>query len=153
MRSGLRPRFLCDKNLGRLAKWLRLLGFDTLYMKNMREDVIKEGCLDGRIILTKSERLSSQKGYFLIKSNHIAEQIKEVNDNFFLNSQSTLFSRCIICNEPLVSADRIEATGHVPEYVLNTVDSFMSCPNCNRFYWQGSHIKHVAETIQNILEK
>jgi uncharacterized protein with PIN domain len=152
MHSGHRPRFLCDNNLGRLAKWLRILGFDTLYMKNMRSDIVKEECLTGRVILTRSGKLSSQKGYFLIKSNRIAEQIKEVNDKFILNRQLMPFSRCIICNESLVSADNLKATGHVPDYVLNTVGSFRSCPNCNRFYWQGSHIKRVAETIQNILE-
>jgi uncharacterized protein len=152
MHSGHRPRFLCDNNLGRLAKWLRILGFDTLYMKNMREDFIEKELLTGRVILTRSGKLSSQKGYFLIKSNHIAEQIKEVSDKFFLNRQLVPFSRCIICNESLVSTDNLKATGHVPEYVLNTVDSFRICPNCNRFYWQGSHIKRVTETIQNILE-
>jgi uncharacterized protein len=152
MHSGHRPRFLCDCNLGRLAKWLRILGFDTLYMKDIRGEIVNEECLTGRIILTRSGKLSSHKGYFLIKSNYIAEQIKEVNENFFLSKQLMPLSRCIVCNESLVSVDNPKATGHVPEYVLNTVGSFKNCPNCNRFYWHGSHIKHVTDTIQNTME-
>jgi uncharacterized protein len=152
MHSGHRPRFICDGNLGRLAKWLRILGFDTLYMKNMRGVIIEAERSAGRIILTRSVKLSSQKGFSLIKSDHIAEQIKEVNDNFSLKSQIRPFSLCFLCNEPLVSADNSKAAGHVPEYVLSTTDSFRNCPNCNRFYWQGSHTEHVMETIHNILE-
>jgi uncharacterized protein with PIN domain len=152
MHSGHRPRFLCDNNLGRLAKWLRILGFDTLYMKNMREDFIEKELLTGRVILTRSGKLSSQKGYFLIKSNSIADQIKEVNDKFLLDEQLKPFSLCVLCNESLVSADNLKANGHVPEYVLSTVGSFKNCQNCNRFYWQGSHIKRVTQTIKNLLE-
>jgi uncharacterized protein with PIN domain len=153
MHSGHRPRFLCDNNLGRLAKWLRILGFDTLYMKNMREDIIEEERLAGRIILTRSGKLSShQKGFSLIKSNCIADQIKEVNDKFLLDKQLKPFSLCVICNEPLVFADNLKATGHVPEYVLSIVGTFWNCQKCNKFYWQGSHIKRVNETIQNLLE-
>lgn len=152
MHSGHRPRFLCDCNLGRLAKWLRILGFDTIYMKNMREDIIEEERLAGRVLLTRSGKLSSRKNCFLIKSNCIADQIIEVNDKFILNKQLKPFSLCVICNEPLVSADNLKATDHVPEYVLSTVGTFRNCPKCNKFYWQGSHIKRVNETIQNLLE-
>jgi uncharacterized protein len=152
MHSGHRPRFICDCNLGRLAKWLRILGFDTLYMKNMRGDALEAEHSAGRIILTRSGKLSSQKGYFLIKSNYVADQIKEVNDSFFLNKQLRPFSCCILCNEPLLSANNLKAAGHVPEYVLSTVGSYRTCPNCNRFYWQGSHNKRAMKIIQNILE-
>jgi uncharacterized protein len=152
MHSGHRPRFLCDSNLGRLTKWLRILGFDTLYIKNMSEDIIVKESLSGRIILTRSCKLSSQKGFFLIKSNSITDQIKEVNDKFQLDRQSKPFSLCTICNESLVSVDNLKADGHVPEYVLNTVDTFRQCPNCKRFYWEGSHIKRAIETIQKLLE-
>jgi uncharacterized protein with PIN domain len=152
MHSGHRPRFLCDCSLGRLAKWLRILGFDTLYMKDMRGDIIEAERSAGRIILTRSVKLSSQKGFFLIKSNHIAEQIKEVDNEFSLKNQIRPFSLCFLCNEPLVSADNSKAAGHVPEYVLSTTDSFRNCPNCNRFYWQGSHTERVMKTIHNILE-
>ena len=152
MHSGHRPRFLCDCNLGRLAKWLRILGFDTLYMKSMREDILEEERLAGRLILTRSGKLSSQKYCFLIKSDYIAEQIKEVNDKFLLDKQLKPFSLCVICNESLISANNLKANGRVPEYILSTVGSFRNCPSCNRFYWQGSHIKRVTEIIQNLLE-
>ncbi len=152
MHSGHRPRFICDSSLGRLAKWLRIMGFDTLYIKNMREDIIDAECSAGRIILTRSRKLSSQKRFFLIKSDHIAEQIKEVDDKFSLKSQIRPFSLCFICNEPLVTVGNTKAAGHVPEYVLSTTVSFRNCPNCNRFYWNGSHSKCVMETIHNILE-
>ncbi|HEY9159858.1 MAG TPA: Mut7-C RNAse domain-containing protein [Desulfomonilia bacterium] len=152
MHSGHRQQFICDCNLGRLAKWLRILGFDTLYMKNMRGVIMEAERSAGRIILTRSVKLSSQRDFFLIKSDHIAEQIKEVDDKFSLKTQLRPFSLCFICNEPLVSADNSMAAGHVPEYVLSTTDSFSNCPKCNRFYWQGSHTNRVMETIHNILE-
>ncbi len=152
MHSENRPSFICDCSLGRLAKWLRIMGFDTLYMKNMREDIIEAECSAGSIILTRSSNLSSQKGFFLIKSNYFAEQIKEVDEKYSLHSQLRPFSLCFLCNEPLVLADNSKAAGHVPEYVLSTTDSFSNCPNCNRFYWQGSHSKRVMETIHKILE-
>ena len=152
MHSGHRPRFLCDTNLGRLAKWLRILGFDSLYMKNMRGDTIEAESSAGRIYLTRSVKLSSQKGLFLIKSNCIVDQIKEVDNKFSLSNQLRPFSLCFICNESLVSTDNSKAAGHVPEYILSTTHSFKNCPKCNRFYWQGSHSKRVMETIHNILE-
>lgn len=147
-------KFLLTKELGRLVKWLRILGFDTLYFK---EDnfgtLIIEALRDERIILTRSHRLPASRGVkiVLIQAEILKEQLKEVLAALKIKPDADkMFSRCIICNEELAEVAKEKIKDRVPEYVFRTQEDFITCPRCKRIYWQGTHWGNVTKTIEEI---
>ncbi|MFH0827085.1 MAG: Mut7-C RNAse domain-containing protein [Candidatus Omnitrophota bacterium] len=147
-------RFLLTKELGRLAKWLRILGFDTSYFTDNNPGTLMIKALrDNRTILTRNRRLPESRGIKIIelKSETLKEQLQEIlkSLNMTLDVRH-LFTRCIICNEQLMPVDKEKAKERVPEYVYKTQDDFMSCPHCNRTYWQGTHWGNVQNILKEI---
>ena len=145
--------FLCDQNLGRLARWLRLMGFDAAYMRRWNEEVALEATESGRILLTTSRKKASYHTAMLIDTDDINSQVKQVLRKFDLEHEVRPLTRCIICNEPLVSVTPEEIKGKVPEYVYLTHSSFAECPSCHRVYWEGTHSNNIMKTINMLLEK
>jgi len=138
--------------LGRLAKHLRMLGFDTAYERTVTEelltDVLKK---EQRILLTRTKnnfRYRLGAPCYFITSNDPAMQLKDVRMffNIVLND-CNLFSRCLVCNSPLEKRDRSLVDGKVPDYVFNTVDSFSQCPDCKKIYWKGTHYTRMSNSI------
>lgn len=147
-------KFLLTQELGRLAKWLRILGFDSVYFK---EDnfgtLIIEALRDERIILTRNHHLPSSRGVkiVLIQDEKLKEQIKEVLTALKIKpSSDMMFTRCIICNEELADIAKEKVKDKVPEYVFKTQEDFITCPKCKRIYWQGTHWGNVQEIIKGI---
>jgi hypothetical protein len=147
-------KFILTKELGRLAKWLRILGYDACYFKEDNKGLLLiEALRDERIILTRNSRLPQAKGIPMIKikSDYLKEQIKQVWKDLKLKADEALmFSRCIICNVQLVEIEKEKIKDEVPEYVYNTQKDFITCPKCQRIYWAGTHWGNVTKTLKEI---
>ncbi len=144
------PKFVLDNMLGKLAKWLRLLGFDTLYPKFAKDiELVIISLSQKRILLTKDTGLIKRKDlkdYLLIESNNWRDQLKEVINYFHLEKyikKERFFTICPVCNTPLVSIEKEDALGWVPHYVFCTNEEFSMCPSCKKIYWKGTHIENI----------
>lgn len=147
-------KLLLTKELGRLAKWLRILGFDAAYFTEDKSgSLIIQALSEERIILTRNQRLPRARGVriIFIKSEKIKEQIAEALKDLKIKPDAkTMFSRCILCNEQLVALEKEKIKDKVPEYVYNTQNSFITCPKCRRIYWQATHWGNVQKTLGEI---
>lgn len=147
-------KLLLTRELGRLAKWLRILGLDAEYFSaDNTSSLIIQALRDSRIIITRNHRLPQAKGIkiILIKHEKIKAQVAEALDLLNLQPQrERMFSRCIICNEELAGISKEEAKDKVPEYVFKTQEDFITCPECKRIYWQGTHWGNVEKTLKEI---
>jgi len=150
-------KFIADAMLGRLAKWLRLLGFDVLYYPDIEDrEVIRISREHDRTILTRDTRMLQSRGArdaVFIRSDHISQQLLEIKDMLALHD-SDLGERCIVCNGNLHKvSERGEVQDLVPDYVYHNFESFMRCNVCGKVYWEGSHYKKIRERISEILRK
>jgi uncharacterized protein with PIN domain len=146
------PSFLCDQMLGSLARWLRFLGYDTLYPEAMDDTSILKLARDGgRILLTRDKELASRtKGSgHLVRSDVLDEQLADIQKSFGLDlSGEKLLSRCSLCNAVLVGIDKVEAEkAGVPAPILSRHDRFWRCPGCGQLYWPGSHYERIMGKI------
>jgi len=147
------PRFLLDNHLGRLAAYLRMLGFDCLYRSDYRDeelaDVLQQ---EERILLSRDRRLLMRKvvthGY-CPRSLDSLEQLREVVQRFDLAKRIVPFHRCLRCNHVLEPASKESVLDRLEPLTKVYFDEFMLCPDCKRIYWKGSHF----ERMQGIVEK
>jgi uncharacterized protein with PIN domain len=145
-----RPKLLCDHMLGTLARWLRILGFDTAYPKPLKdEDLAGLAAREERILLTRDKGLASKKGIraLYISSDVLEEQVGQVLRELRLSIQNPM-SRCPLCNTPLEEAKREEVAGRVPEGVYQRQEEFWRCPVCDKYYWQGTHWDKMSRKIE-----
>ena len=147
MHSGSQTLFLCDPNLGKLAKWLRILGFDAEFMSHWDEDFMKQAIQSGRIVLTRKGTLSEKKGMVFISHDHVQEQLQELVAVLDLRGMKEPFTRCSLCNVILKNTTRDEVKGLIPDYVYDAHDIFAICPSCGRVYWKGTHISRMYDMI------
>jgi uncharacterized protein with PIN domain len=142
-------RLLADGMLGKLAKWLRLLGYDTAY-DNVASDaeLAHRARAEGRVLLTRDRELSKRRGLhtLLIESEVLEEQVREVQDRLSPPPQPPL-SRCAVCNSVLDPVSPAQIADRVPPYVLRTHSEFRRCPGCQRVYWAGSHLDKMSEQM------
>jgi uncharacterized protein with PIN domain len=147
-----RTRFVLDVHLGRLAKSLRMLGFDTLYSNSYDDaDLTRISRDQRRIALTRDRELLKRSALthgYCLRSDQPMEQLLEVLNRFDLREKVRPFSRCLRCNAELEDMDRERAAASVPEYVARNYDRFKICPECGRVYWQGSHWKHMKKMLE-----
>lgn len=143
-------KFLVDSMLGRLAKWLRIMGYDTHYQRSYRLSELYKLSKQDRIFLSKDRRLIRRIGGLLINSDKIDDQIKELKEKLDLKpDKDRWFSRCIICNTKLDIADPEYAKEFVPEYVfIQNKDRIRFCSLCNRFYWPGTHRERMISQLK-----
>jgi uncharacterized protein with PIN domain len=150
-------KFIADAMLGRLAKWLRLLGFDVLYYPDIDDrEVIKISLEQDRTILTRDTRMLKCRGArdaVFIRSDHLPQQLLDMKDMLALQD-SDRGERCVTCNGNLHAvADKGEVRDFVPDYVYHNFGSFMRCDGCAKVYWEGSHYKKICERTREILRK
>ena len=147
-----RVRFVLDVHLGRLARLLRLAGFDTLYA-NDRDDaeLARTSRRDGRILLTRDRgllmRAEVSHGY-CVRSPSPPEQLREVLARFELAGSMKPFSLCLVCNQRLERLPRRRARARVPEKVARSYRRFRTCPRCGRVYWRGSHWESMRRLLR-----
>lgn len=145
--------FIADEMLGKLATWLRILGYDTLYPRPTTDSLLVTRALkERRIILTRDTRLIERKHmprYILIKSDNYNEQLKQVIEELSLKpDQNKWFSRCLLCNTEIQPIPKSDVKTKVPEYTYKTHEEFFLCPDCGRVYWSGTHIQNVEEKLK-----
>ncbi len=149
-----RPKFLLDENLGKLAKWLRILGYDSVVYKSISIEKKVSICIkERRIFLTKSKKIAGRKESFsriLIISENYDRQLQEIS-NLLISREDLLFSRCTECNFNLqvVKKEKIEKL--IPEHVNNNFEEFNICRKCGKIYWKGSHYNAIKSKLKNLL--
>ncbi len=136
--------------LGTLSKWLRILGYDTLYFTYARDDfLIKLSEKEERILLTKDRKLAEIcDSAYLVKSETLKNQLHEVIKAFSLKKQPK--SRCTVCNGELKQVEKESVKDKVPFYVYQTHHVFFKCSNCGKIYWKGTHSERIEEFIQTV---
>ncbi len=151
-------RFVLDVHLGKLAKYLRMLGIDSLYEKETDDrTLIHHAYLEARILLSKDRLLIESvlpAGAYIVRSNHAGEQLREVLRRFDLKSAAvTPLTRCLECNSLIVSIDKGSVAGKVPEGVFSSFHEFFFCEQCRKIYWKGSHYEHMKNFVRDCVEK
>ncbi len=135
--------------LGTLAKWLRILGYDTLYFKFAEDDFLKSlSEKEERILLTKDRELFEKcLNSYLVNSKEVKGQLIEVVNRFCLKKQE---SRCSVCNGELIKVSKESVKDTVPPYVFKTNEIFFKCASCGKVYWQGTHIDRINNFIEKV---
>lgn len=147
-------RFVLDNHLGRLAAYLRMLGFDTLYRNDYRDEELAALLAeDSRILLTRDRRLLMRKvvryGYCL-RSLDPLEQLREVIRRFDLLRQARPFHRCLRCNHPLEQVEKSAILDRLEPKTKVYYEEFVRCPVCDQIYWQGSHFERMQAMLSEI---
>jgi uncharacterized protein with PIN domain len=138
--------------LGTLAKWLRILGYDTIYDHALDDHgLVRLARAEDRVLLTRDRELARRRGVrvLLVESNHLDSQIDQVLSHFALKPDRS-FSRCPVCNELLEPIDRQNVLSRVPAYVARTHETFRCCPTCQRVYWRGTHWQRMDERLDEL---
>lgn len=146
------PCFAAEKTLGRLTKWLRLLGFDTRYETELSGEKFIETLENDRILLTRTQRIRMQfasRKLIFVESDHVEQQLNQIFRELGLKAAQTRpFSRCLQCNVPIVAVEKTCLRDRVPDYIFETHEHFQRCPKCNSIYWPGTHTKRSLEKIR-----
>jgi len=149
------PCFLADDHLAKLARWLRILGFDTLYFERIENsDLIRKAVEEKRIVLTRDTDIARDPGgarCIFIRSDNWIEQIKQIVSELGLAvNRDSLFSRCLLCNTLLQPIPKPDVKERVPPFVFQTQEEFVLCPSCGKIYWQGTHVSRVLDKLKPI---
>ena len=150
------PKFIADCHLGKLAKYLRLMGFDTLFFPHIEDnELILVANDEDRIILTRDRRLSQRKNAptLFLEPVDTKAQLKTLIEYYGLKKHPAPFSRCIVCNTPLQIIEKEKITERLPEKVKKHFDHFEYCPTCDRIYWQGDHYRHMMAFLAQVLKE
>ncbi len=144
-------RLICDHMLGSLAKWLRLLGYDTIYPGPLEDKEMAAKAYDeSRVLLTRDKDLASrvQKAVF-VASDDLDVQLRTVAENLHLDMSQPL-SLCSVCNVPIVEIERERVRDSVPPKVFELQKEFWKCPSCSRIYWRGTHWEDMLRRIRKL---
>ena len=144
------PRFAVDRMLGRLARWLRILGHDVAYGSHLAgRPLVDRARREGRVLVTRDTRLVRRRDlppYVFVTSDHFREQLREVAAAVRLGDAGVL-CRCLDCNVTLAHLPREQVQGRVPAFVWETAEQFLTCPRCHRIYWPATHREHVLREL------
>jgi uncharacterized protein with PIN domain len=150
-------KFVVDCMLGKLAKWLKILGFDAVFFNKIEDDALLEiAKKEGRTLLTRDTGLVARaKGMvsLLIASEEWREQVEQVLNEYDLWEDVNPNSRCIECNVVLKELPREKAKNLVTPFVFKNADTFALCPDCGRVFWRGTHLKDMETKINDFLAK
>lgn len=151
-------KFVTENNVGKLARWLRLIGYDTLLFKQ-KDDVqmIKTALSEGRVILTKDTQFMKRRlvtngklKTVLVEQDDPKLQLQEVMKTLNLNYHFKPFSLCLECNQVLIARDKEEVKNLVPTHVFETQTQYTECPACHRIYWKGTHWLAMLKRLEDL---
>jgi len=148
-------KLLVDAMLGRLAKWLRILGYDTAYLADTDDfAVMRLARAEDRLILTRDRGLARRRGVraLLVSGESLEEQLRQVCGVLGLPAEGA-FSRCPVCNQALMDATPEQVATGVPGYVQRTQECFSFCGGCNRIYWRGTHWQRMAAFVSRLRDE
>jgi hypothetical protein len=150
-------KFAVDCMLGKLARWLRALGFDALFFRSIDDDeLLGLSQREGRVLLTRDTELCSRavEGQALfIRSEDWRAQVRQVLDACDLRDLIAPYTRCLECNSPLKTISGSEARNLVAPFVYESSSGFSLCTGCGRVFWKGTHQNDMEDTIADILKK
>jgi len=139
--------------LGRLVKWLRIIGQDVIYGPHLTGyGLIRAARAENRLILTRDHRLKQKQPppFLFIESDHYRDQLRQVVGQCGLRLGDGLFVRCIECNTLLQSRPKETLEKVVPPYVFSSQEKFSVCPTCGRIYWPATHHQKMLEELRNL---
>jgi hypothetical protein len=139
-------RFICDSALGKLTKYLRVLGFDTISINSLNILQSYKNLPDPPLLFTKRTKVIIYQPTIFIQTNRIEEQIEEIENSIkpYINDKNFM-TRCIECNTLLESTKKEDIEGRVPEYVYHHHERFKVCPSCRKIYWEGTHTEQMKK--------
>ena len=147
--------FVADRMLGRLARMLRLLGYDAEYSADMTtaqlRDVAKRG---KRIVLTRGQaekRYPDLTNVYSVQSEHPPDRLREVVERFKLDTRAGLWTRCTLCNGMIEKAEKASVQAVVPSKIFEVYEEFFRCAACGHVYWRGSHVERVLKNLATLL--
>lgn len=144
-------RFVVDSMLGKVAKWLRIFGFDTLYERITGRKQIASLVALGYMVITRNTKWCEEAGVLCLSENSPLRQLQEVVSRLAIQrNEIHLLERCLRCNALLERLPREQASGQVPDYVFETTDEFYHCGSCHKVYWSGSHPRRIADRLNRV---
>ncbi|MBA7608057.1 hypothetical protein ES703_15231 [subsurface metagenome] len=151
-------KFIVDHNVGKLVRWLRMMGYDALFFTGDDDwQMIITALNEGRVILTRDTQImrrgvvtSGRLTAILIQSEKPEQQMRQVVETLHLDTQFRLFSVCLECNQPLEERIKQQVKGRVPPYVFQTQNQYVECPACHRIYWKGTHWQAMTSTLEKL---
>lgn len=144
------PRFVADHMLGSLARWLRMMGYDTVYDKQLDDKQLVELARgESRFLLTRDKELSKEPGALLLELDDLDSQLKATGEKFGLKYNEELI-RCSSCNGELVPLPKEDAKAVVPEGAFAGNDKFWKCSKCGKVFWRGSHWKGIMDRLKKL---
>jgi uncharacterized protein len=151
MCSNEQIRFLVDPSLGKLARWLKIMGFDAHYQSRYKEGEIENLFITGRILLTRDCQLKDRLNpSILINHDNIKDQLMELKNSGFLPvAREYWFRRCIVCNVLLHNAQTQNARGRIPDFIIYQNNwEIKHCSKCKRYFWPGSHRVRMIKQLE-----
>ena len=151
-------KFIVDHNVGKLAGWLRMLGYDSVFFDGADDTfMVRQALAEGRIILTRDTGVmkrrvitSGRLKAVLFETEEPEQQMRQLMAEFDLYSQARPFTLCLEDNQPLVERSPEEVKGKVPPYVYKTQKQYMECPACGRVYWRGTHWAAMKRKLERL---
>ncbi len=152
-------KFVVDSNVGKLARWLRIAGFDTLFFRDIEDNRLVRVALDEkRVLLTRDTHIlerrvaaSGRLKVLLIEDDDAKKQLRQVMTTLNLAGEVRPFTRCLQCNDPLLPREKDDVRELVPTYVFRTQEQYMQCPACQRIYWRGTHWERMSRELAEIV--
>ena len=149
-----RKKFLLDENLAKLAKWLRMLGYDVAIYRSINNEKKISLCnKERRVYLTRSNKIAKRKEIFsrmLIRTEKYDEQLLEMSHLLEFNNKM-LSSRCLVCNDKLQKIQVEKIKDLIPKYVTDNFSDFKICRKCGKIFWNGSHYATMKSKLKNLL--
>ena len=150
--------FIVDVNAGKLAKWLRMMGYDTLFFNDIEDGHLVDIALkERRVVLTRDTQImrrrvatNGQLKVILATDDDPKEQLRQVIRELELDCHFKQFTRCLECNQSLVPKSKEEVADIVPPYVFRTHQQYRQCPSCLRVYWQGTHWQRMKKALERL---
>ena len=150
--------FIVDSNAGKLARWLRMMGYDALFFNDIEDGRLVDMAMrEGRVVVTRDTQIAKRRvatngslRVILTRDDDPRRQLLQVMKELSLDCRHKQFTRCLECNRRLVPRSREEVKDLVPPYVFGTQAQYMQCPSCNRVYWQGTHWQRMKNDLEEI---
>jgi len=154
-------KFIVDSNVGRLARWLRIAGFDTMFINDLDDNrLVRLALSEGRVLLTKDTQILKRRvattgrlKVILIESEEVKAQLRQVVKALNLGDKIKPFTLCLECNQPLVLSEKEDVKELVPPYIFQTQTQYMQCPACQRVYWRGTHWQRMSRELERIVSE
>jgi len=154
-------KFIVDSNVGRLARWLRIAGFDTIFINDLDDNrLVRLALSESRVLLTKDTQILKRRvattgrlKVILIESEEVKAQLRQVVRTLKLAEEIKPFMLCLECNQPLVLSEKEDVKELVPPYIFQTQTQYMQCPTCHRVYWRGTHWQRMSRELERIVSE